>query len=140
VSEAFGGAADASATSSYRLAGGTLTPVSTSVPTTETAACWAKVTRNGRYAYVTNAGSGTVSGYSVGSDGSLTLLDADGVTGAIGAGSSPIDAAVTANNYLYVLTAAAHAIYAFEVGADGSLSPVSGASGLPAGAVGLMVR
>jgi hypothetical protein len=96
VSEAFGGAVDASATSSYRLAGGTLTPVSTSVPTTETAACWAVVTRNGQYAYVTNAGSGTVSGYSVGSDGSLTLLDADGVTGSAW---QLHDAAVTANNY-----------------------------------------
>ncbi|OGU00732.1 MAG: hypothetical protein A2W29_12855, partial [Gemmatimonadetes bacterium RBG_16_66_8] len=113
VSEAFGGAADASATSSYILSGGTLTPVSSSVGTTETAACWAVATRNGLYAYVTNTGSGSVTGYALERDGSLTLLDGDGVTGVTGPGSSPVDAAFSVNDYLYVLNAAAHSISGF---------------------------
>jgi len=137
VSEAFGGAVDASATSSYRLSGGQLWPVSASVATTETAACWAVVTKDSRYAYVTNAGSGTLSGYAVGKDGSLRLLDADGVTGVTGPGSTPLDAAFSANDYLYVLNAGTHTISAFSVGSDGSLSPVGGAAGLPASAVGV---
>ena len=140
VSEAFGGAPDASATSSYILSGGTLTPVSSSVGTTETAACWAVATRNGRYAYVTNTGSGSVTGYAVAQDGGLTLLDADGVTGVTGPGSSPIDAAFSENDYLYVLNAAAHSISGFRVNSDGSLEPAAGAAGLPVGAVGIAAR
>jgi 6-phosphogluconolactonase (cycloisomerase 2 family) len=140
VSEAFGGAPDASATSSYRLGAGTLTTVSGSVATTETAACWTVLTKNRRYAYVTNTGSGSVTGYAVAEDGSLSLLDGDGVTGVTGAGSSPIDAAVTNSGFMYVLNAGAHTISAFRVRADGSLEPLAGAAGLPTGAVGLAAR
>ncbi|HEY3484749.1 MAG TPA: beta-propeller fold lactonase family protein, partial [Ilumatobacteraceae bacterium] len=40
VSEAFGGAADASAVSTYSIANGALQTLTSSAPTTETAACW----------------------------------------------------------------------------------------------------
>jgi 6-phosphogluconolactonase len=40
VSEAFGGAADASAVSSYDVDDGLIDPISPSVGTTESAACW----------------------------------------------------------------------------------------------------
>jgi 6-phosphogluconolactonase (cycloisomerase 2 family) len=140
VSEAFGGAADASAVSSFSLRGG-FSVVSASVGTTETAACWAVATRDGRYVYVTNAGSGTVTGYAVAANGALTLLDADGATGVTGASSSPTDAAVSNNSrYLYVLASGSHEVRAFVVAADGSLSPVNGAAGLPAGSVGIAAR
>ena len=67
VSEAFGGAADASAVSSYRLGPrGRLTPLSASVGTTETAACWIAITPNARFAYTTNTGSDSVTGYRIG--------------------------------------------------------------------------
>ena len=67
VSEAFGGAPDASVLSSYALGpGGGVTPIDPNVATTETAACWVVVTGNGRYAYTTNTGSASVSGYAVG--------------------------------------------------------------------------
>lgn len=140
VSEAFGGAPDASATSSYALEGdGTLSLVSGSVATTETAACWVVLSRGGRFAYVTNTGSNTISGYRVGADGSLALLDADGVTGGTDAG--PIDAAVSrAGGFLYTLNAGGHTISGFAIQGDGSLSPVPGAAGLPAGATGLVAR
>ena len=60
VSEAFGGAANASALSSYEVDGGIypLEVVSGSVATHQTAACWVVVSRNGRFAYTTNTGSG----------------------------------------------------------------------------------
>jgi 6-phosphogluconolactonase len=142
VSEAFGGAPDASATSSYHVSGaGVLNVVSGAVPTTETAACWAVVTGNGRYAYVTNTGSGTITGYRIAADGSLTLLDADGRTGVTGAGSSPVDEALSRDSrYLYVLEAGTDAISAFKVHGDGSLSFVSEVGGLPGGTTGLAVR
>jgi 6-phosphogluconolactonase (cycloisomerase 2 family) len=137
VSEAFGGAPDASATSSYRINDdGTLRVLSGSVPTTETAACWVVVSKNGKYAYATNTGSDSVSGYAVARTGRLTLLDADGVTGA--SGDSPIDAAQSHNGrYLYALNANSDDISIFEVNADGSLTELGTLGGLPASVVGL---
>lgn len=138
VSEAFGGAPDASALSSYDLSDGALNLVSGSVGTTETAACWVVVTRNNRYAYTTNTGSGTVSGYRLTHDGKLSLLNADGRTAVTGAGSGPTDAALTQNSrFLYVLNSANGTLSGFRVEANGSLWPVGTAGGLLAGATGL---
>jgi 6-phosphogluconolactonase len=140
VSEAFGGAVDASAVSSYTLGGGgTLGVVSASVPTTETAACWVAVTNNGKFAYAANTGSASLTGFTV-EHASLAILNADGKTGATG--TSPIDVALSRNSqFLYTLAADSHVISAFAVRQhDGSLSPVSGATGLPVGAVGLAAQ
>ncbi|HEV2126837.1 MAG TPA: beta-propeller fold lactonase family protein, partial [Chloroflexota bacterium] len=58
VSEAFGGAENASAVSSYQVnSGGGLHTRSASVGTHQTAACWVVVTNNGKFAYTTNTGS-----------------------------------------------------------------------------------
>lgn len=140
VSEAFGGAANASAISSYTAnADGTLSLISGSVPTTETAACWVIVTRNGRFAYTTNTGSGSISGYSINHNGQLTLLDADGRTAVTGAGSAPIDLALSLDNVLYSLDSGDHKISAFQVHADGSLEPL-GSVPAPPTANGLAAR
>ncbi len=140
VSEAFGGAVDASVLSSYDLeSNGTATPISPNVATTETAACWVVVTENGRYAYTTNTGSASVSGYAVGNDGSIALLDADGKTAHTGA--VPIDAALSqGSRFLYVLASGAHRIDGFRVNGDGSLDALGSVDGLPAGSVGLAAR
>lgn len=142
VSEAFGGAPDGSALSSYRgTREGAWRVVSASVGSTETAACWIVVTGNGRYAYTTNTGSGTVSGYAVSPDGRLRLLDADGVTAAVGGGSGPIDAALgRGDGALYVLAGGSDELVAYEVGRDGQLTEVARGAGLPAAASGLAVR
>jgi len=126
--------------SSYVLEGdGTLTVVSSAVPTTETAACWAVITNDGRFVYTTNAGSATVSGYRIAFDGTITLLDADGVTGITGSGD--IDMALSNNSrYLFTLNSGDDTISAFRVHADGSLSPLPGASNIPPGANGLAAR
>src|SRR5437867_7368069 len=89
VSEAFGGAPNASAVSSYSLSGGgDLSVITASAGDTESAACWIVVTKDGRFAYTTNTGSGSVSGYRIAADGRLALLDADGVTGVTGLGTA----------------------------------------------------
>lgn len=142
VSEAFPGVPDGSAVSSY-LSGrnGAWSVVTASAPTTETAACWIVVTENGRYAYTTNAGSGTISGFSI-NKGALTLLNSDGVTGNVGVGTGPTDMALSRDSrFLYALAGAAHELAAFAVGSDGSLTriPVS-AGGLPIGTNGLAAR
>lgn len=135
VSEAFGGAPDASAMSSYRVGHGVLTTISASVPTGQTAACWVVVTPDGRFAYTTNTGSASVSGYDIAADGALSLFAS--VAGSTN--SSPIDMGLAGADFLYTLDAGSAAISAFGIGSDGSLSPVAGASGLPAAAVGLAV-
>lgn len=140
VSEAFGGAPNASALSSYRLpATGPLQVITPSAGTTETAACWVVVTGNGRYAYTSNTGSGSISGYRIRDDGRLSLLSADGVTGVTGAG--PIDLALsTGDRYLYSLDSGSGMISAFRVKANGGLAVLPGVSGIPAGANGLAAR
>jgi 6-phosphogluconolactonase (cycloisomerase 2 family) len=138
VSEAFGGAANASALSSYRFADATPqtpTAISASVGTQQTAACWVAVTPDGRNAYTTNAGSGSVSQYRIARDGSVALVEP---AAAMVAGSAPIDASVSANGRrLHVLNGGVLTIASYRIAGDGSLTAVGGASGLPAGTVGL---
>ena len=71
VSEAFGGATDQSAVSSYELDDEELEPITPSAATTETAACWIVVTDDGRFTYTTNTGSGSISGYRISRNGEL---------------------------------------------------------------------
>jgi 6-phosphogluconolactonase len=134
VSEAFGGAPRASALSSYAVAAdGSLRTISASVPDFQAAACWVVVTPDGRFAYTTNTGSNNVSGYEIGSDGSLTLFGG----APFATGATPTDMDLAGGDFLYTLNAGSHSISAFVVGSDGSLSAIAGAAGLPAASVGL---
>jgi 6-phosphogluconolactonase (cycloisomerase 2 family) len=139
VSEAFGGAVDASTSSLYEVGrDGILRVLDGAVPTTETAACWIIISQDGRFAYATNGGSGSVSGFQIGSQGDLTLLDSDGRTGVAGPGTTPLDGAISrGGRYLYVLLAGTSEVGVFEVGADGGLTLSSTVAGLPAGANGM---
>jgi 6-phosphogluconolactonase (cycloisomerase 2 family) len=95
------------------------------------------VTANGRFAYVTNTGSNTVTGYEIGLDGRLFLLDADGETAM--SGPAPTDADFSnGDGFLYVLNSGDGTISGYAVGGNGAgLTPAGGAGGLPAGAVGV---
>lgn len=139
VSEAFGGAVNGSAASSYLVErDGRLNVVSASATTHQTAACWLVLTNNERYAYTANAGSESITGYRVTPDGSLNLLDADGRTGVTGTGRRPLDMALNKNSrFLYVLTGGVRGINSFETNTDGSLTPVQTVDGLSANVVGL---
>jgi 6-phosphogluconolactonase (cycloisomerase 2 family) len=136
VSEAFGGAPDASAISSYMVDGGAFELISPSVGTTQTAACWVVISKDGNYAYDTNTGSDSISSFQIGSDGSLTLLDSQaGLTG-----DAPIDMALTADgSILFALAGAGASVSAFHVNADGSLTHLGDVS-VPAGSVGLAAQ
>jgi 6-phosphogluconolactonase (cycloisomerase 2 family) len=140
VSEAFGGAPNQAAMSSYTVSrDGVLTVVSGSVRDFQTAACWVVVTDDGRYAYTSNTGSSTISSYRVRPDGTLTLLES--VAATTDPGSAPIDMALSSGSrYLYVLNDVTGTIDAFRVESDGSLSPVAGAGGLPPNAQGIAAR
>lgn len=135
VSEAFGGAADASAVSSYRLTGDGLQVVSASVPTTETAACWIAVTTDGRFAYAGNAGTASVTGYRVAPDGSLEILDADGKTASAAAGVT--DLAVSDDSRFLHGRLGNGTVASWSIGAGGALTDLGAVSGLPSGAAGV---
>ncbi len=140
VSEAFGGRDGESAVSSYRLED-EIQLSSGSVPDHQTAACWIAVTRNGRYAYTTNTGSGSISGYRVSGCGTLSLLNPDGLTASTGDGSSPTDMALSADSsFLYAVGSGTGTINAFRVREDGSLTPLDQVGGLPTSVVGLDAR
>lgn len=113
---------DGSAAGSLSFPSATMaTVISASVPTTETAACWVQITPDGRFAYTTNTGSGSITGYSISSTGALTRLTSDGRTGDTGATSMPLDMAY-ADGYLYALTSGDRGIDVFRVNGDGSLT------------------
>ena len=138
VSEAFGGQPGASAVSSYKLDDREANVVSPSVGTTQTAACWVVISKNGKYAYDTNTGSSSISSFSIGSDGSLTLLDPQ--AGLTSEGGSPSDMALSDNGrFLYARSGGTNTISIFRIQADGSLEP-RGEVSIPAGSVGLAAR
>ncbi len=144
VSDAFGGAANAGAMSSYGLArDGALQVITNAAPDYQTAPCWVVLTSDGRFAYTTNTGSGNVSGYSVRFDGTLQLLQG-GISANTGPSSSPVDAAISNDSrFLYVLAPGTRNVQEFAIGLDGSLTPVSAGTALgivPASASGLVAR
>lgn len=141
VSEAFGGAPHGSALSSYNLDDTSLSLISGSVPTGETAACWVVTTTNSRFAYTTNTGSGSISGYRIAHNGRLQLLTPDGRTGVIGDGSAPTDLALThGSRFLLGLSPGFGTIVSFKVGPKGTLAPVDSIGGVPASATGLVAE
>lgn len=136
------GGADSSSVSAYAMAqDGSLAAISAAVPTTETATCWLIVRQDGRFAYTTNTGSGTVSAYVVDPGGAVALRDDDGIAAITGPGSAPADAALSAGGrFLYVRNGGNGTISSFRVESSGDLVPLSTLEGLPAGANGLGAR
>ncbi|MBA2351872.1 MAG: beta-propeller fold lactonase family protein [Burkholderiales bacterium] len=129
------------AAASYRVAvDGGVSTVTPNLSNGQTASCWLTITNNGRYAYVTNPISATVTSYSIARDGSLSLLQA--VTADL-SGGDPRDPALTDNGrYLYVLNNTTAVVSAFRVEGDGSLTLLDfkAADGFPSGANGLAAR
>jgi len=137
VSEASGGAPGQASASSYNVTGdGTLSVATGALGNTQTAACWAAVTPDGRLAYTANTPSNTISGYWIAPGGSLSLVDADGVTGQGGAGDLPKDLAFSHDGrYLYALNVGTGTVGAFAIGADGGLTHVGDSDSVLPGSV-----
>ena len=144
VSEAFGGADNASALSLYvPYSNATLDLITASSPTHQTAACWSVTTLDGKYTYTSNTRSGTISGYYIGKTGTLTLLNANGITGGDPDANvtKPTDLALTPESrFLYVIRTGTGAVEGWRVEADGSLTETGIVTILPAGSCGLIAR
>ena len=114
------------ALATFSLSDGVLTQLNIAL-TGQAATCW--VARAGRYFYVSNAGSGSVSGYKAGHDGSLTAL------GNTATNAGTVDATSAARGrFLYVQTGGAGIVDEYAVGFGGSLTPIGSVT--VAGAVG----
>jgi 6-phosphogluconolactonase (cycloisomerase 2 family) len=122
---------------------GALHPITKSEKNQQSDGCWVIVTPDNKHAYTSNFISGTVSSYSVGTDGSVSIID--GTAANQGNGSQPVDLAVSSDGkFLYNLLRGFGAIAALAIESDGSLSsvgtfgqgqglpPNNGASGLAA--------
>jgi len=95
------------------------------------------VGKDGRHAYVTNFGDGTISSYSISPDGAIELLEPVAATTRLGQ-KGIRDAALSADgSFLYALDADSQEVYAWLVGAEGKLAPVGAANGLPETVAGL---
>lgn len=142
VTEAFGTATSipaggAGALSSFAINGdGRLKSISADVDDGGTAPCCIALEPiNGKFAYVSNNLSASISSYTVGKHGSVTL-----VASAAAGVSGPNDlatAAEGATSFLYVVEGGAGNVGVFQINADGSLTALTAASGLPSTAQGL---
>jgi 6-phosphogluconolactonase len=135
VSEAVGGAANASNVSSYQVAGnGMVSLITGPVATNQSAACWVVLTDNKKYAYATNTASNTISSFSTTFSGGLSLLASVSTTTQAG----PIDAALANDSrFLYVLNGGAHSIQGYAVSNNGGLTGIQTVPGVVTGATGL---
>lgn len=140
VSEAFGGAPNQSAVSSYDAPeSGILSVVSGSIPNLQTASCWVVIPNNGKSVFVSNTGSGTISSYAIGNDATLTLIN--GTAADLGPTSAPIDMALNnSSRFLYVIAAGTQSVASFRLGRDGTLSLIDTDGGLPLGAQGIAAK
>jgi 6-phosphogluconolactonase (cycloisomerase 2 family) len=129
------GGTNASAISSYAVQpNGTLSAISTSVPTLGAATCWSVVTPGGRFVYTSNAGTGTISGYAIGTTGTLTAL-AGTILATNPAGSVNLDIALSSDGrFLYTLNSGTGTVSIFSINEDGTLTSLGDAGGLSASA------
>lgn len=131
--------AGSASASSYRLEGdGTLDVISAAVPNGQAASCWIALTRSGKHAFISNTAAATISSYRVDGNGDLALIEA--VAAATGAGSAPIDSALSRNSrFLYVVDSTLGRVLIYRVaGAD--LVPIGSVTGLPTSLQGIAAQ
>lgn len=121
----------AGALSSFTITSdGHLQPISSDVADGGTAASFIAVEPiTGRFAYLANNLSASISSYTVGNNGVVTLLN-----GAAATASGPNTLAVASegsNSWLYAVAAGTGTVLAFHINGDGSLTAITGGTGLP---------
>jgi 6-phosphogluconolactonase (cycloisomerase 2 family) len=114
--------------SSYALSDDMLTAISPAIGDGQAATCWVTVTADGKFAFISNTGSGNLSTYQVSGNGILSV--AVDVAASLGNGA-PIDTALTTSGaFLYVDDSALGRVVIFRV-QGASLHVVGSVTGLP---------
>jgi 6-phosphogluconolactonase (cycloisomerase 2 family) len=131
------GVGGSSGAASYDLADdGTISTITAPLESGQRAACWLVASKDGRYAFVANAASSSVSTFAVSPAGELTFLRAVTIDG-----MTALDLALSNNGqYLYVLAAGTHGIDTFAVGNDGTLTHTDTQANVPVAAAGIAVQ
>jgi 6-phosphogluconolactonase len=130
VTEAFGAQRGKAAASSYRLSGGSVTPVTRSAGNGRSEICWAVVSKDDRFAFTTNFADGAVSRYAIGDDGSITLEDATAATAVAGKTGLRDEDISGDGRFLYAIDADSQRIFGWAVGDEGALAPIGSWHGL----------
>jgi len=122
---------NASAISSYSiLPNGVLSAVRQCVPTLGTANCWNAIAPTGKWVYVSNAGSATISGLAMIGKGTLTPIG-EAIVGTNPEGSTNLDIAVSGDSKsVFTLNSGTGTIPGVAIQSDGSLSNVDEVGGL----------
>jgi 6-phosphogluconolactonase len=138
VTEAAGGKMGAASASSYAVyEPARLSPVSRSVGDTRSEVCWAAISPDDRYLYVTNFGDGTISAYTIAGDGRLELLHAVAATTVEGQKGIRDEAISRDGRHLYALHPDAQRLFGWAVHNDGSLTSMGVSDNLPTTVAGL---
>lgn len=108
--------------------------ISAFVPNGKTDVCWGVISKDQRYAFTANFGSGTISSYRFAESGALSLIN--GQAAFFGAMSQPVDLAQSNNGrFLYQLLRGAGGVAAMRIEDNGRLTPLGiTVGGLPADA------
>jgi 6-phosphogluconolactonase (cycloisomerase 2 family) len=136
VAELGGNAPNGSTISSFGFnSQGALQQITGSLPTAQTAGGSMAFSSNGSVGFVGNSGSGTITGFRVSNDGSITLLNPTGISANVGTGTNPADLALSNNSaFLFSLNSGTNTISTFRVDANGTLTPFGQTpTSLPAG-------
>ncbi|MDB5279075.1 MAG: lactonase family protein [Ferruginibacter sp.] len=135
VSNAAGGAAGAGSATSYSIGnGGIPRAVNGAVASQQAAPCWVATTKYGRFAYITNTASNSISSYYVTPWGALYLV----LGAAAKTGMNPVDIVVGTNNYdVYELNSKSNTIGWYQRKLMGELEFKSSITNLPVSATGL---
>jgi len=134
--------ADTASMSSYEVGeNGALEVISPLVKTGQIATCWVDGTDH--FLYASNTNANTLSGFALGRNGSLTLLEPSGIAADLGANHEPADVKVSGDQqFLYVSNTGAGTVATFRInprngkltalGETAVFPPLSGMAGLTA--------
>lgn len=137
VANAERGQAGAASVSSYRLTPEGADVISGAVSDLRSEVCWTILSRDEQFAFVTNFGDGTISSYSISSDGMIALEESVAATTTLNA-PSVRDAGLSADGrFLYAIDVAVGAVFGWQAVGGGVLVALPAVDGLPPAAAGL---
>jgi 6-phosphogluconolactonase (cycloisomerase 2 family) len=128
-----------SAMSVYNITSTGINSVAGPLLTNQISACWAATTPNGKYIYIVNANSNSVTGYNINSSTSFTIMQPNGITAMTGI--KPLDIAISENSmFAYILNYDDQSIRVFNVTPTGGLEKTEDKFNLPVGSVGIALK
>lgn len=128
-----------SAMSVYNITPNGITSVAGPFLTNQVSACWAATTPNGKFIYILNANSNSVTGYTINSSSSFTKMQPSGITAMTGI--KPLDIAISDDSkFAYVLNYDDQSIRVFNITSMGGLEKIEDRFNLPSGSSGIAVK